>query len=619
MLLSRNPPSSTEWFLMQYGRAMLNDLFDEDSARQVRAAMGLAEKAAFLNSVLESSTEYSIVAKDLTGRILTWNEGARRIYGYEFDDVVGRNALLLHAPADIESGEAHRCLEEARMNGKWSGPMVRVRKDGTSFRAFDTITLRRDEAGQPTGFTMISRDLTESERIERELRESQEYNRGLVESSIDALMTTDSSGIIMDLNRQMCEMVGESRADLIGTPFKRYFTDPDRANAGIRKVLAEDRVQNYELTMRAKDGRETVVSCNATTLRWADGRMRGVFTSARDVSEYKALEEQLRKKNEELGEQYQRVQEANRRKSEFLANMSHELRTPLNGIIGFSELMHDGKAGAISADQKEYLGDILTSSRHLLQLINDVLDLSKVEAGKMEFRPERVDLQKTAREVRDVLRTLAAQKRIRIDTEIDPALGDVFVDVGKLKQVLYNYLSNALKFSPERGRVVLRLRTEGPDAFRLEVEDGGIGIKAEDTPLLFVEFQQLDASIAKKFAGTGLGLALTKRIVEAQGGAVGVSSAFGTGSVFFATLPRGDVSETLPEPMLPVATWAGTPRLLVIEDDAADREWIVRALSGVGYLVEAVETGTEALARCRTSSYDAITLDLLLPDTNGHD
>src|SRR5581483_4715737 len=168
----------------------------------------------------------------------------------------------------------------------------------------------------------------------------------------------------------------------------------------------------------------------------------------RDITEQKRLQEQLRRKNEELEEQYRRVQEANRLKSEFLANMSHELRTPLNGIIGFAQLMHDEKVGPVSADHKEYLGDILTSSRHLLQLINDVLDLAKVESGKMDFNPEPVAMDQIVSEVRDILRTLAAGKLIQIDVIVEPEVREVVADPSRLKQILYNYLSNAIKFTP---------------------------------------------------------------------------------------------------------------------------------------------------------------------------
>ena len=241
---------------------------------------------------------------------------------------------------------------------------------------------------------------------------------------------------------------------------------------------------------------------------------------------------------DDLDVEKRNAEEANRMKSEFLANMSHELRTPLNAIMGFSKLMAHGKVGPVSAQQQEFLGDILKSSEHLLQLINDVLDLAKVEAGKMEFHPEPIDLKQLVDEVRNILRAVSASKQIHIDTDLDPRCTDLELDPAKLKQVLYNYLSNALKFTPDNGRVLIRVRPEDATTFRLEVRDSGIGIRPEDIKKLFSEFRQLDSSAAKKYQGTGLGLALTRRIVEAQGGHTGVQSSVGEGSTFFAVLPR---------------------------------------------------------------------------------
>jgi signal transduction histidine kinase len=218
--------------------------------------------------------------------------------------------------------------------------------------------------------------------------------------------------------------------------------------------------------------------------------------------------------------------------------MSHELRTPLNGIIGLAQLMHDEKLGPVVAEHKEYLGDILTSSLHLLRLINDVLDLAKVESGTIEFRPESVDLAQVLNGVRDVVRGLATEKQIAITATVDPSLDRIFVDPGRLKQILYNYLSNALKFTATGGAIRVRATPEGDDHFRIEVEDSGIGIRAEDLDRLFVEFHQLDEGAAKHYGGTGLGLALTRRLVGAQGGHVGVESTVGVGSRFFAVLPR---------------------------------------------------------------------------------
>ena len=249
-------------------------------------------------------------------------------------------------------------------------------------------------------------------------------------------------------------------------------------------------------------------------------------------------ESTIRVKNKELAEQYRQVQEANRLKSEFLANMSHELRTPLNAIIGFSELLHDGKAGPIEQKHKEYMADILSSARHLLGLIDDVLDLAKIEAGRIALHPEPVDLSQLLLEARHAFETQAAQKGIQIATEIEPGATTALLDRGRLKQLLFNYLSNAVKFTSKGGRVAMRVRREGEELV-IEVQDTGIGISAEDIPRLFVHFQQLDVSATKKYPGTGLGLAITRTMVEAQGGTVGVRSKPGRGSTFYARLPLG--------------------------------------------------------------------------------
>jgi PAS domain S-box-containing protein len=456
-----------------------------------------AERAAVLESILESA-EHAIVATSLDGTIVFWNDGARRLFGHDGADVVGReNLVSLHAPDSVDRVRA--MLEAARRDGASDGHLTRRHRDGSSFPTAVTITLRGDRDGTPLGFTVLARDAA--------------------------------------------------------------------AAAG---------------------GRAT---------------------------------EELQRKNDELEEQYGRIQSANRLKSEFLANMSHELRTPLNGIIGFTELLHDEKVGDVSVEQKEFLADILTSSRHLLQLINDILDLSKVEAGKMEFHPEPVSPATVIEEVCDTLRTLAATKRIVVDVDVDTSLEDVVVDPSKLKQVLYNYLSNALKFTPEGGRIVVRVLPEGTDRFRVEVQDTGIGITAEDVAKLFNEFQQLDASAAKRYAGTGLGLALTKRIVEAQGGEVGVRSVPGEGSTFIAILPREAAGASRPadvaEPPTAAFTPGGAPLVLIVEDNERDRAWIAETLTQAGYAVDTVATGKAALARAREQAYAAIALDLLLPDMPG--
>jgi PAS domain S-box-containing protein len=339
------------------------------------------------------------------------------------------------------------------------------------------------------------------------------------------------------------------------------------------------------------------------------------------TAELHAANERLQHEIAERRRAQAEADRASRLKSEFLANMSHELRTPLNAILGFTQLIHDGAVAPESPQFTEFLGDILASGHHLLQLIKDVLDLSKVEAGKLEFHPEPVDLGVLVAELLAIMRTTAASKSIVIANEVAPDMPAVVIDAARLKQILYNYVSNALKFTEPGGRVVVRANlADDGSRFRLDVEDTGIGIAPEDFERLFVEFQQLDAGVAKKHAGTGLGLALCKRLAEAQGGTVGVSSVPGKGSTFYALLPMsaGSVIAPLPCSGLPGA-YEGSPVVLVVEDNARDRALLVRTLVAAGYAVDEARTGAQALAKCQERSFDAITLDLLLPDASGLD
>jgi CheY-like chemotaxis protein len=349
----------------------------------------------------------------------------------------------------------------------------------------------------------------------------------------------------------------------------------------------------------------------------ADGPGLGVFV--RDLTEQRAGEQSMMR-GILLEEENRRVLEASRLKSEFLANMSHELRTPLNAIIGFAELLYDGQVTPDMPEFRDFMHDILTSGKHLLQLINDVLDLSKVEAGRLEFHPERTDLAQVIAESIGILRTLAAQKQIVVTHHADPSIGSVFVDRARVKQVLYNYLSNAIKFTPEHGRIEVRAMADGPDRFRLEVQDTGIGISEADQPRLFIEFNQLEAGAAKKHQGTGLGLALTRRLIQAQGGSVGVRSTTGAGSTFFAVLPRTATTGTpIAGPRSIASPRLGAPTVLVVEDDTADQEAIVSVLVAAGFHVETATTRVQANAKLESQTFDAMTLDLILPDANGAD
>ncbi len=325
-----------------------------------------------------------------------------------------------------------------------------------------------------------------------------------------------------------------------------------------------------------------------------------------------------REKAVELESENRQIQEANRLKSQFLANMSHELRTPLTAIIGFADLLQMGAVPQGSPKLQVFLGHIGSSGRHLLRLINDMLDLSKVESGKLEFFPEVLDLSVRVREVLGIMNAEVQRKSLHVQVDIEPSLGTVVLDVVRLKQVLYNYLSNAIKFTPEGGLIVVRAMGSGARHFRLEVEDAGVGIAKADLPRLFTAYEQLDAGSTKKYEGSGLGLALTRRLVMAQGGTVGVSSVLGAGSVFHAVLNRvhGTDDAKSAETQDRLATVADQ-HVLVIQDVRDDAPELVAGLMAAGFRVDATTTGEQAIEHARHCAYDAITLGLLLPDQRG--
>jgi len=357
----------------------------------------------------------------------------------------------------------------------------------------------------------------------------------LLDSMPDGIVMMNSAGLIVMTNNQAETLFGYTRSEMGGQAIEMLLPARLRdAHVGHRSgFFAQPRVRSMgaglELNGVRKDGTEFAIEISLSPIVTDDGTL--VMSAIRDISERKRIEHVLQEKNAEL-----RV--AAQAKDRFLANMSHELRTPLNGIIGFAELMHNGKLGPVSESHKEYLGDILSSARHLQHLINDVLDLAKVGAGKIDLHPEPIDLAQLVGEVRDALRTIAAKKNMSVEVQVVPELRAIVGDAARIKQILYNYLSNALKFSPENGRVQVRCELEGEANFRIDVEDNGIGIAKQDIDRLFVEFQQLDAGSAKRYQGTGLGLALTKRLAEAKGGRVEVRSEEGHGSIFSVVLPR---------------------------------------------------------------------------------
>jgi len=630
---------------------------DNTARKQAEAAL---LKAGALQSAIFNSANFSSIATDANGVIQIFNVGAERMLGYTAAEVMNKitpadisdpqeviaraTALSVELATPIAPGfealvfKASRGIEDIY-------ELTYFRKDGSRFPAVVSVTALRDAQDAIIGYLLIGTDNTARKQVEEErmkldqrLRDQHFYTRSLLESNIDALMTTDPRGIITDVNKQMEALTGCTRDELIGAPFKNYFTDSGRAEAGINRVLSEGKVTNYELTARARDGTLTVVSYNATTFHDRDRRLQGVFAAARDMTELKRFEHKLQQKNVEL-------EDASRMKSEFLANMSHELRTPLNSIIGFSEVLSDGLIGKLSDQQRGFIGDIFDSGIHLLSLINDILDLSKVEAGKMTLELEPLQVSLLFANSLSIIREKAATRGIRLEADGAEGLGVVQVDARKVKQIVYNLLTNAVKFTADNGQVTLRAArvpradvgrlsgsrkgrslplalNEFEDFLRISVTDTGIGISPEGLDRLFHPFSQIDSGLARKFEGTGLGLVMVKLLTELHGGAVAVESGVGKGSCFTvwlplrAAAPGAPVSTKVPHAP-PIEALPGACIALVVEGDFKSADLIRLQLEAQGFEVLHAASAEAGLVLAVQQPPSLITLDIMLPNMDG--
>ncbi len=632
-------------------------LSDEPGPELQRSPQQIAAliKTGALQDAIFNSVYFSSIATDEKGVIQIFNVGAERMLGYAAVEIINRIT-----PADISDTDEilARATSLSQEYGTPISPgfealvfkasrgiediyeLTYVRKDGSRFPAIVSVTVLRDANETIIGYLLIGTDNTARKQVDaaqaqldQRLRDQQFYTCSLIESNVDALMMTDPQGIISDVNQQMVALTGRTRDELIGAPSKNFFTDQAKADAAIKRVLKENKVTDYELTVRALNGDETVVSYNAATFHDRDRKLQGVFAAARDVTERKRFEQALHEKNIEL-------EHASRMKSGFLATMSHELRTPLNAIIGFSEALKDGLVGTMSANQQEYIGDIFSSGQHLLSLINDILDLSKVEAGMMELDLDDVDLASLLANSLSIVKEKALAQRIELKLDMSDDLGVPRLDMRKTKQIVYNLLSNAVKFSPRGASVTLSARhvarstvgalpgnwpvfgfplanNEYTDFLEILVDDSGIGISHADMATLFQAFRQIDSSLARKFEGTGLGLAMVKQLVELHGGTVAVASAVGEGSRFAAWLPLRDGASAASHAPQARAPDRSRRTALVIADDVYCAELVRTLLETEGFAVMVADNIEQALVLAAEHTVSLITCDLLTPGLDG--
>ena len=608
-----------------------------DNTARRQAEEALVFKAGALQSAIFNSANFSSIATDAKGVIQIFNVGAERMLGYTAAEVTNKitpadisdppeliaraKALSVELATPITPGfealvfKASRGIEDIY-------ELTYIRKDGTRFPAVVSVTALRDAQNAIIGYLLIGTDNTarklveaEQKKLDQRLRDQQFYTRSLIESNIDALATTDPSGIITDVNKQMEALTGCTRDELIGAPFKSYFTDPERAEAGIKLVLSEKKVTDYELTACALDGKQTVVSYNATTFYDRARTLQGVFAAARDVTERKRVEAELQQAKAA-------AESASQTKSDFLASMSHEIRTPLNAIMGIADLL---SKTPLSPEQNEYVQTSRRAGENLLHLINDILDLSKVEASQLELERTGFSLTDLLEKVTEIVAVRALEKGLTLVCDIPPEVPTHLVgDPTRLRQVLLNLLGNAIKFT-ESGEVALRVASDAASSLQgglqFTVSDTGIGIPDEKLGSVFERFTQADSSTTRRYGGSGLGLTISKRLVELMGGRISVKSGVGKGSEFSFAVPfeiwvgarqrLAVPTGTGPEPPLPALN------ILLVEDSADNRMITLAYLRDTPYRVEVAENGAVALDRFAAVYFDLVLMDRQMPVMDG--
>jgi PAS domain S-box-containing protein len=598
----------------------------KDITERKRTEVALRESEERFRILVDGITDYAIFRLTPTGQVASWNQGAERIKGYKQDEILGRHFSCFYPPEELASGFPERELKMAALAGRCEEEGWRVRKDGSRFWANVVITPLRDESGTLRGFSKITRDITERKGAEERLHESEERHRMLFDNNPHPTWAYDRETLrFLAVNKAAVRKYGYSTAEFLAMTVKDI--RPSEDIPALLESVAHVREGNENVSdwkHRLKDGSIIDVEITSYALNFF-GRPAEVVVAV-DISQKKRAEaertkfiDSLAAANRQLELRNREVEQATKLKSKFLASMSHELRTPLNAIVGFSGLLADGTAGEMNDKQKRFVAHIKDGAHHLLQLINDILDLSKIEAGQLEIRCEDFQVKDALPEVLSTIRPLAMAKHIQVHHDL-AASYSIYADRVRFKQILYNLLSNAVKFTPEGGQVSVHYAEQG-ELVCISVADTGIGIRAEDQEVIFEEFRQIDGDGAHE--GTGLGLAITKKLVEQQGGNIWLESEFGKGTRFSFTLPAGS-AQSLATPDLGPRTQPSLspgsgkmPLVLIVDDEVPAREILASYLEPEGFSVEIAGSAAEALAKARELQPDAITLDILMPNSNG--
>ncbi len=588
--------------------------------------------------LIESVRDYAIFMLDEQGYVLTWNAGAQALKGYSADEIIGKHFSTFYPVDAVRRGHPEYELRTAAADGRFEEEGWRVRKDGSLFWASVVITALRDRNGVLQGFGKVKRDLTRRRETDETQRRSEERLRLLVEGLNEyAFYMLDANGYIVTWNRGAERIKGYKSDEVLGRHFSLFFP-PDAVESGwpeheLNEATVNGRFEEEGWRMR-RDGSRFWAYVSITALRDDAGRLRGFAKLTRDLSE-RRLAETLAADGAQRDQMLEaertariEAQRAARMKDEFLATLSHELRTPLNAILGWTQILRSPQSEG-TVDVRHGIEVIERNARAQMQLVDDLLDLSRIMAGRVRLDVQRVALADVVRGAIESAQPGAEAKGVRLESILDPASGGVSGDPGRLQQVVWNLLSNADKFTPRGGRVQVLL--ERVDShLEISVTDTGIGIPASFLPYVFDRFSQKDATARRGYGGLGLGLAICKQLVELHGGSIHADSAGeGKGATFVVKLPITLVHQTqdpypvhsmphssaLANQLLP--TLSGV-RILVVDDEADARELIERILENHEALVTTAASAEEALRCLSVSDPDVLISDIGMPGTDGY-
>jgi PAS domain S-box-containing protein len=494
-----------------------------------------SESEGLYKLLVESVRDYAIFALDREGYIISWNPGAERFKGYKAEEIIGKHFSVFYTKPDLDRNRPGEELEIAAREGRVEDEGWRVRKDGSRFWANVVITALRDPSGELVGFGKVTRDLSDRRQAEERLRQSEERFRLLVENVRDyGLFNLDLDGTITSWNAGAERISGYSAEDIIGRHFSVFYPPEDlAANKPAREleiVRRDGRFEEEGWRLR-KGGERYWSNVVITAIYAADGSLVGFGKVTRDLTERRDAAERALADARRVAA----AESANRTKSEFLTAMSHELRTPLNAIGGYGELLAMGLGGSVSPEQLEYIERIRRSQQHLLGIINDILNFSRIEAGQVVYDIHPVSVGEVAESVVPMIVPQAEGKHLKVERTAKVTTC-VHADRAKLEQVLLNLLSNAVKFT-SHGTIRISSFEEG-DRAGLRVEDTGIGIPSDKLASIFEPFVQVGRSLTTPHEGTGLGLAISRDLTRAMGGELTVTSRPGEGTIFSVSLRR---------------------------------------------------------------------------------